>query len=118
MRPGYVERMWLLLTGPGWRSPPVRLALRARDRFAGQVEGSGTGVLLWTRSVHGRGRRRPLEVAFIDACGRVTGHTRLAPGRMVWRRRPCWMLELPQGHPPAPTGPVQAHRILGEWPAD
>lgn len=72
------------------------VAVGFRERLAG-IRGVpwDHGLLLWGRSVHGRGLRRALAVVAVDATGTVAGTRILRPGGVVVFRRPGWMLEIP-----------------------
>lgn len=86
----------LVLEGKSWRSPPLLLALTARTRFRGlRPVPQGRGLLMWSRSVQGWGMRVPLNVVRVGAGGVVLSVHVLRPGRLLWFRQRCWVLEMP-----------------------
>ena len=81
-----------------WSFWPVAVALSSGDRLRGiRRVPPGSGLLLWGRSVHGRGLSEGLIVVEIDADGTVVGTGWLRPGGLYVARRAGWLLEVPLG---------------------
>ncbi len=85
------------LTCGEWRSGPVKVADRFRDRLLGLRHAPSHGLLLAVRSVHSVGCRTALAVVGLDRDGRVLHTGILRPGRLVVWWDVAFILELPAG---------------------
>ena len=89
----------------GWVHP-VALAVGLRDRWRGLAAlPGGVGLLLRTRSVHGRGLIDDCTVVWMEDDGRVLAVDDLPPRGLA--RGPgnaCWALELPRTSPTPGVG--------------
>ena len=89
-----VRGMW---EGGGAGAASVRFALnplsRARGLFArGDFE--GMLVIAPCRDIHTMGMRRPIDVAFVDACGTILeAHRRVGPFRRLRNRQAVCVIE-------------------------
>lgn len=54
--------------------------------------------------MHGFGMEEALDIAGIDAAGRVLSTRRLQPGRVARLTGAAWVLEVPAGEPLPPAG--------------
>ncbi len=75
------------------------------DRFAGlhRLE-PGAPLLIQASSVHGWGLKQTFRAIGLDADLVVLGHAVVRPWRLVWFPGSAYVLELPIGLQPPPTG--------------
>jgi hypothetical protein len=91
--------------GAGWRSGPLVVARRRRQRRRGlRPRPAGRGLLLRARSVHGFGMREAVGVVSLGGAGRVRRVAVLPPGGFFWDPGADWVMELPLSRPPPPVG--------------
>ena len=89
----------LVVDGRDVAPAAVARSRRARRRgLLGRPPGPGALVLARTRSVHGLGMDRSLDVALCAPDGRVVAVRRLRPGGLVWPTRGTrWAVEADEG---------------------
>jgi hypothetical protein len=79
---------------------------RAERRRGLRPRAQGRGLLLATRSVHGREMKESLRVISLDAAGRVRRVGVLSPGGLFVDAGARWIVELPMSRPVPPVGTV------------
>jgi len=103
----------IVLESPGWRSPPLLVALSPAARWRGLApHPMGRALLLWGRSVHARSMRVPLVVTRIDSSGVVESTQPLPPGGLLWFASAAWNLEMPADSAVPLPGAVLAVRPM------
>ena len=96
---------WVIDTASQWRSPPIRLASQARERWLGvRAIGAGDGLVFRGSRATGLGLDAELDVVGIDRDGVVVGIRRLKPGSFVAIAAAHWLVELPGSGVPPPLG--------------
>ncbi len=99
--------MSVVLRAGEWLSPPLTVAVRARDRLRGlQPRSEGWALLLRGSSVHGIGMKESLWAVGLDHAGKVTSIRLLQPGRVMFFSTAHWILELPATSIPPPMGAI------------
>lgn len=96
-----------------WAMENVKILASPFERYLGIGLGTGSAVMLLTRSIHTFSMSRPISVIILDNSGRVMCSGSLAPRRMRWFPVKRWVIEAEAGvELPAPGSRIVASTML------